>query len=87
MQEALANASKHAGRARAWVVVRYEHGAVELEIGDDGRGPNGTAGSGTGHGLVGMRERAALLGGHLDAEAANRVFHLRARIPYGGPHP
>jgi signal transduction histidine kinase len=40
VQEALANASKHAGAARAWVVVRYERRAIELEIGDDGPGPD-----------------------------------------------
>jgi signal transduction histidine kinase len=38
VQEALANVSKHAGAARAWVVVRYDERAVELEIGDDGTG-------------------------------------------------
>jgi signal transduction histidine kinase len=34
-----------------------------------------------------MRERAILLGGSLDAERANGVFRLRARIPYGGHRP
>jgi signal transduction histidine kinase len=43
--------------------------------------------SGGGHGLIGMRERATLLGGDLDAEAANGAFRLRARIPYGGQRP
>jgi signal transduction histidine kinase len=92
VQEALANVSKHAGAARAWVVVRYEQRAVEVEIGDDGRGANGSAaipraGSATGgHGLIGMRERAALYGGTLDA--GNRPgggFAVRARLPLGGP--
>jgi signal transduction histidine kinase len=36
-----------------------------------------------GHGIVGMRERAALLGGSLDAGANNGVFRVRARLPYG----
>ena len=66
VQEALANASKHAGGSCAWVVVRYEERAVEVEIGDDGRGPNGTPSSparSSGHGLMGMHERVALYGG------------------------
>jgi signal transduction histidine kinase len=91
VQEALANVSKHAGAARAWVVVRYEQRAVEVEIGDDGRGANGSAATSRarsatgGHGLIGMRERAALYGGTLDA--GNRPgggFAVRARLPLGG---
>jgi signal transduction histidine kinase len=39
---------------------------------------------GGGHGLVGMRERATLLGGSLDAAHANGAFRVRARVPYGG---
>ena len=80
VQEALANASKHAGPARARVTVRYAPRAVELEIDDDGRGPNG--GRAGGHGLVGMRERVALYGGTL--EAGRRLsggFAVRARLP------
>jgi signal transduction histidine kinase len=71
VQEALTNVLKHAGPARACVVVRYGPGAVRVEIDDDGRGAGSRAstanGSGTGHGLVGMRERAALYGGDLQA--------------------
>ena len=72
-QEALTNILKHAGRAQAKLVVRYEANAVHLEIEDDGRGAAAGAGiaprrrSGTGHGLVGMRERAALYDGMLEA--------------------
>ena len=67
VQEALTNVLKHAGRARAWVVVRYEPDVVHLEVLDDGRGAGGHALAGAGQGLVGMRERAALYGGELDA--------------------
>jgi signal transduction histidine kinase len=91
VQEALANASKHAGAARAWVTVRYEQRAVELEIGDDGRGPNGSqvgrhdSAVAGGHGLIGMRERAALYGGTLDAgRRPGGGFAVRARLPLGG---
>jgi signal transduction histidine kinase len=98
VQEALANVSKHAGAARARVVVRYDPRAVELEIDDDGRGPNGghaghrhgghaqpTSSAGTGgHGLIGMRERAALYGGTLDVgRRPNGGFAVRARLPTG----
>ena len=82
VQEALANTSKHAGDARARVTVRYRPRAVELEIEDDGRGTNGSSGSG--HGLIGMRERVALYHGTL--EVGRRIsggFAVRARLPLG----
>jgi signal transduction histidine kinase len=44
----------------------------------------GSPRSGGGYGLVGMRERASLLGGSLDADRANGLFRVRAQIPYGG---
>jgi signal transduction histidine kinase len=70
-QEALTNIIKHAGPARAGVQVRYESNAVYLEIVDDGRGAASAAGNGegrtSGHGLVGMGERAALYNGELQA--------------------
>jgi signal transduction histidine kinase len=73
VQEALTNALKHAGDARARVHVRYTPNSLELEIADDGAGAPARAPSG-GHGLVGMRERVALYGGRLDA----------GRVPGGG---
>jgi signal transduction histidine kinase len=71
-QEALTNVLKHAGRAAATVVVEYDTDEIRLEVVDDGRGaasvPSGSArGNGTRQGLVGMRERAALYGGELEA--------------------
>ena len=41
---------------------------------------------GGGHGLIGMHERATLLGGTLDTGVANGEFRVRATIPYGGHH-
>jgi signal transduction histidine kinase len=80
VQEALTNTLKHAGPARAQVMVRYEDGLVTLEIADDGGGPRSE--SGTGHGLVGMRERAAMFGGELEATpATGGGFTVRARLP------
>jgi signal transduction histidine kinase len=83
VQEALTNALKHAGPARAWVTVHYEPDALVLEIADDGRGVASVDGGG-GHGLVGMRERVALYGGELAAgPRADGGFAVRARLPLG----
>ena len=61
-------------------MVRYEDGLVTLEIADDGGGPRGE--SGTGHGQVGMRERAELFGGELEAACADSGgFTVCARLP------
>ncbi len=80
VQEALTNTLKHAGPARADVLVRYETAAVTLEIRDSGAGKDN--GHGTGHGLVGMRERVAMFGGELDAAAqSDGGFAVRARLP------
>ena len=66
VQEALTNALKHAGEARASVQVRYGADSLELEVTDDGLGGQTPVASG-GHGLAGMRERVTLYGGRLDA--------------------
>jgi signal transduction histidine kinase len=85
VQEALTNTLKHAGPAHAEVTVRYENGLVRLEITDTGRGHGG---SGTGHGLVGMRERAAMFGGELEAlPRPEGGFAVRARLPLTTPAP
>src|SRR5581483_557100 len=78
-QEALTNALKHAGSARAELTLRYEATAIELEIRDDGAG-TGTGG-GTGHGLVGMRERVALWGGRLEIGRSGDGWRVHARLP------
>jgi signal transduction histidine kinase len=81
VQEALTNALKHAGDARATVRVRYSLDQLELEVADDGvGGPARVAGGG--HGLAGMRERVALYGGRLDAgRRAERGFAVRVVLP------
>jgi signal transduction histidine kinase len=78
-QEALTNALKHAGSAHAELTLRYEATAIELDIRDDGAG-NGDGG-GTGHGLVGMRERVALWGGRLEAGRAGNGWRVHAWLP------
>jgi signal transduction histidine kinase len=81
VQEALTNALKHAGDARAEVRIRYSDEALELEVSDDGQGA-GVRNGGRGHGLIGMRERAALYGGTLEAgPRAEHGFAVRARLP------
>ena len=69
VQEALTNAIKHAGPARAQVRVTFGTDCLELEIIDTGHGtaPGNTAPAPDGHGLTGMQERLALYGGQLDA--------------------
>jgi signal transduction histidine kinase len=82
VQEALTNVVKHAGRAHARVTLAYEPSSLELTIEDDGTGaPDGAPG---GHGLIGMRERAALFGGTLRAgPRPGRGFEVHASLPYG----
>jgi signal transduction histidine kinase len=89
-QEALTNAARH-GTGTAEVVLDF--GADELDmtitnpvVGHNGTNPvvghNGINGGG-GHGLIGMRERAALLGGSLTVQRSDGTFNVHARIPYG----
>jgi signal transduction histidine kinase len=80
VQEALTNALKHAGPARARVTVRYQADGVEVEVADDGAGS--TNGAGSGHGLVGMHERVAVYGGELESgPQPGGGFTVRARLP------
>ena len=84
VQEGLTNAIKHASAGHAEVHVRYDDGHVEIEVCDDGRGADGigAAAGGSGHGLVGMRERVSIYGGELDAgPRAEGGFRLHARLP------
>jgi signal transduction histidine kinase len=81
VQEALTNAMKHAGPARARVRVTFTSDSLELEIVDTGRGPRAER-SASGQGLVGMRERLTLYGGRLETgRHAGGGFHVVARIP------
>jgi signal transduction histidine kinase len=82
IQEALTNTIKHADADTARVHVRYGSD-LELDIRDDGRGT--TNGIQTGNGLIGMRERAAMLGGSVVASTpATGGYLVSARIPIGG---
>ena len=80
VQEALTNALKHAGPARARVTVSYGDDELDLEIVDDGAGT--ANGDGAGHGLIGMRERVTMFGGDIDAGARTEGgYAVRARLP------
>jgi signal transduction histidine kinase len=78
LQEALTNAARH-GRGSADVAVWFQPDAVEITVTNpaaDWQAPGG------GHGIIGMRERASLLGGTLDTQAGDRTFRLHARLPH-----
>jgi signal transduction histidine kinase len=82
LQEALTNAGRH-GMGAARVELAFGNTALELTI-DNAAPADSAPRANGGHGLIGMRERATLLGGRLDAQRANGVFRVRARLPYGG---
>ncbi|TFV72983.1 sensor histidine kinase [Blastococcus sp. CT_GayMR19] len=85
VQEALTNTRRHARATRACVRLDHTPVSLRIEITDDGRGP---AGRSTGHGLVGMRERAALYGGTLEAGTdPDGGFRVTAVLPVGVPAP
>jgi signal transduction histidine kinase len=85
LQEATTNVLKHARATTVHILVRYLADALELSVRDNGRPVTGeTVGSGPGHGLIGMRERAALFGGDLQAgPGANGGFAVMAHLPLG----
>jgi signal transduction histidine kinase len=83
VQEALTNVLKHGGGAPSRVLLRWTDAAMELEVLDDGP-PNGVVerDAPAGRGIVGMRERAAMYRGTLDAgPGTDRGYVVRARIP------
>jgi signal transduction histidine kinase len=93
VQEALTNVIKHAGKpSRVDVTVRFSPYALTVEVIDDGRGVaahsrNGDPGpDGSGHGLIGMRERVDVWGGELTVGAApGGGYRVRAQLPYSDP--
>jgi signal transduction histidine kinase len=82
VQESLTNVLRHAGPTSATVRVAYEPGAVVVEVTDDGSARIGDAPLKPGHGITGMRERAAAVGGVLETgPRAEGGFAVRARLP------
>src|SRR5262249_17540215 len=83
VQEALTNALKHSDPANVTVMLAFRGTRLELEIVDDGTPTLGAAT--TGQGIIGMRERVALLGGELETgQREGGGFRVAARLPVGG---
>jgi signal transduction histidine kinase len=86
VQEALTNVTKHSGPgASAAVALCWTDRALTINVTDDGRGTSGQRGAAlsTGHGLVGLRERVNLLGGHLvTGPASGGGYTVTATLPY-----
>ncbi len=80
VQEALTNVLKHAGPSTARVTLTYDTDALDIRVADDGAGG---AVNGTGHGLIGIRERVAVVGGEITAGSRPEGgFEVVARLPY-----
>ena len=79
LQESLTNALRH-GAGRADVTLVYDDDELEIQVDNPARGDGPAA---AGHGIVGMRERASLLGGSVEYESTNGLFRVRARLPCG----
>ncbi|MFD4624516.1 histidine kinase [Streptomyces sp. NPDC058475] len=80
-QEALTNVRKHAPGAKVHVRLDYGEREVTLDVRDSGGPPGELSGSGAGYGLLGMRERAELLGGSLEAGPDEEGFAVTLKVP------
>jgi signal transduction histidine kinase len=80
LQEALTNAARH-GDGHADVDITFGPSSLELAVTNPI--PSNRVPGGARHGIVGMRERAALIGGSLHAGASDSMFRVRALLPYG----
>jgi signal transduction histidine kinase len=83
VQEALTNVVRHSGPTRARVRISYRPRELGIEVTDDGPSsqPPPVSRTGSGHGLIGMRERAALFGGQLAAGPYAAGFRVTASLP------
>ncbi|GAA4321730.1 histidine kinase [Streptomyces venetus] len=80
-QEALTNARKHAPGATVRLCLDYRPHEVTLDVRDSGGSPGELTGAGSGYGLLGMRERAELLGGSLEAGPGVEGFVVTLKVP------
>jgi signal transduction histidine kinase len=86
VQESLTNVLRHARATNASIRIHYRPAAVEIEVTDDGVGAGDL--SPTGHGITGMKERAAALGGRLETGPGPAGgFRVLVRLPTGGTAP
>jgi signal transduction histidine kinase len=82
VQEALTNSLRHANATLVEVTLRFGADAVEIDVIDDGGAAPGRTSKGPGFGLIGMRERATMLGGMLEAgPTSHGGFRVHARLP------
>ncbi len=82
VQEALTNALKHSTDGTARVELAYADDALEVTVADNGQPANGAT-TGSGHGLIGIRERVAVVGGEVTAgPLPGGGFRVSARLPY-----
>jgi signal transduction histidine kinase len=82
VQESLTNVVKHARARRVSILLARKAGAVKAVVEDDGQGFEPAAQTGGGYGLVGMRERLALLGGRLEVESSRGAgTTIAAEVP------
>ncbi|GGO67092.1 two-component sensor histidine kinase [Microbacterium nanhaiense] len=84
LQEALTNALRHRTGGGVDVTLAWQPGSVTVTVANDATGERHSARDGLGHGIIGMRERAALVGGSLDIEHGGDRFVVRAAIPWEG---
>ena len=86
VQESLTNVVRHARASRAEITVTHADGRVTVEVTDDGRAGRNGHGTGSGQGILGMRERARALGGSLEAgPRPGGGFRVQATLPVGTP--
>ena len=85
VQESLTNAIRHAGPAQAAVWLSYGDDELRIDVSDTGRGKPPGVSEGAGHGLVGMRERAAAVGGWVETgPSPGGGFRVAAGLPLHG---
>jgi len=85
VQESLTNAIRHAGPATAIVSLSYGQAELGIDVVDTGRGASTSASEGSGHGLIGMRERAASVGGTVQTgPQPGGGYRVAARLPLDG---
>ncbi|QJY46225.1 sensor histidine kinase [Pseudonocardia broussonetiae] len=88
VQESLTNAAKHAPGSTVRIVLRHDDGALRVDVDNDLVDAGaGASGGGTGTGLLGLAERAAAVGGRVDAGPRGRSWSVRAVLPAPSPVP
>jgi signal transduction histidine kinase len=81
VREALANVVRHAGKTSVWVAITSTESGIRVDVRDAGPSPNWKPQTGTGYGLVGLRERVKLHGGTILAQPFETGFRVTADLP------